>query len=139
MDQKEIKKMITALKETDVEELKFESENTKVYFKKSEVAFKPEPIVQALPVKVKEPVIEKKFLQVKAPMVGTFYHAESSDRPPFVLVGNNITPGQKVGVIEAMKVTKYVDSNIKGKIVKVLVKNGQPVEYGQELFLVDAD
>ena len=65
------------------------------------------------------------------------FHSDSTDHPPFVIEGNHIVPGQKIGIIETMKIIKDVTSNIKGKIVKISVKNGQSVEYGQELFLID--
>jgi biotin carboxyl carrier protein len=72
-------------------------------------------------------------------MVGTFFNSQSADHPPFVVEGSHVVPGQKIGIIEAMKIIKDVSSDLKGRIVKVAVKNGQPVEYGQELFQVDTE
>jgi acetyl-CoA carboxylase biotin carboxyl carrier protein len=138
MDQNELKQFLTSFKETDIEELRLESDELKIYFKKSEV-FTPEVPVVLETAKKEEIVEEKKLTAVKSPMVGTFFCAESSDHPPFVIEGNHIKPGQKVGIIEAMKIMKDVNSNIGGKIVKVLIKDAHPVEYGQELFLVDTE
>jgi acetyl-CoA carboxylase biotin carboxyl carrier protein len=70
-------------------------------------------------------------------MVGTFASAPSNDKPPFVIEGSEVKQGQKVGQVEAMKIIKDVQSNVKGKIVKVIVSNGESVEYGQDLFLVE--
>ena len=77
------------------------------------------------------------MVSIRSNMVGTFHQADKANRPPFVMEGNHVLPGKKVGVIEAMKIMKDVTSNVKGKIVSVLVKDGQPVEYGQELFTID--
>lgn len=75
---------------------------------------------------------------IKSPMVGTFHRSPSSDYPPLVIKGSLVTPGQKVGVIEAMKVMKDVISPIDGRIEEILIQDGMPVEYGQELFLVES-
>ncbi len=136
MNSKEIKELLESLQPTDIEELRIKSGNSKIYFKKSEITeveSGPKEKTQA-----KKPAPEENKLKpIKAPMVGTFYHSQSPDHPPFVVDGETVSPGQKVGIIETMKIIKDVNSNLKGKIVKVSVKNGQSVEYGQELFLVD--
>ena len=74
---------------------------------------------------------------VKSPMIGTFYRSSSPDRPPFVNVGDDIEPGKVVCIIEAMKLFNEIESEIKGKIIKVLVEDASPVEYDQPLFLVE--
>ena len=137
MDQNELKQFLTSFKETDIEELRLESDELKIYFKKSEV-FTPEvPVI--VEAKKEDAVEEKKLVAIKSPMVGTFFCSESKGHPPFVIEGNHVKPGQKVGIIEAMKIMKDVNSNIGGKIVKILIKDAHPVEYGQELFLVDTE
>ncbi|MBL0351000.1 MAG: acetyl-CoA carboxylase biotin carboxyl carrier protein [Elusimicrobia bacterium] len=73
---------------------------------------------------------------VKSPMVGTFQRA-AKDRPPLVLEGSEISAGQKMGVVEAMNIPKDVLADVHGRIVKILVENGKPVEYGQPLFEVE--
>ena len=80
---------------------------------------------------------ESKYIVVKSPMIGTFYRSSAPDKPPFVNVGDDIAPGKITCIIEAMKLFNEVESDIKGKIVKVLVNDVSPVEYDQPLFLVD--
>jgi acetyl-CoA carboxylase biotin carboxyl carrier protein len=77
------------------------------------------------------------LLTVEAPMVGTFYHAPSPDAPPYVNEGDPIKEGQILCIIEAMKLMNELESRVTGRVVKILVENGQPVEYGQPLFLVE--
>lgn len=77
------------------------------------------------------------YKQIKSPMVGTFYRSASPDKPPFVKVGDTVDVGSKVCIIEAMKLFNEIESELKGKIVKVLVEDASPVEYDQPLFLVD--
>ena len=82
-------------------------------------------------------VDESKYVTIKSPMIGTFYRSAGPDKPLFVNVGDEITPGKPVCIIEAMKLFNEIESDIKGKIVKVLVNDATPVEYDQPLFLVD--
>ncbi len=78
-----------------------------------------------------------KYLPIKSPMVGTFYRSSSPEKPPYVKVGDRIEANNVVCIIEAMKLFNEVESEITGKIVKVMVEDAQPVEYDQVLFLVD--
>lgn len=80
---------------------------------------------------------ESKYVTIKSPMIGTFYRSAGPDKPPFVNVGDEITAGKTVCIIEAMKLFNEIESDVKGKIVKVLVNDATPVEYDQPLFLVD--
>ncbi|MDQ3046375.1 MAG: acetyl-CoA carboxylase biotin carboxyl carrier protein [Bacteroidota bacterium] len=80
---------------------------------------------------------EAKYVTIKSPMIGTFYRSSSPDKPSFVNVGDDIVAGKPVCIIEAMKLFNEIESDIKGKIVKVLVNDATPVEYDQPLFLVD--
>ncbi|HET6226078.1 MAG TPA: acetyl-CoA carboxylase biotin carboxyl carrier protein [Bacteroidia bacterium] len=80
---------------------------------------------------------ESKYITVKSPMIGTFYRSSAPDKPAFVGVGDDIEPGKTVCIIEAMKLFNEIESDVKGKIVKVLVNDATPVEYDQPLFLVD--
>jgi biotin carboxyl carrier protein len=139
MNPQEIKEFLKSIKHTDIEEMQYHSGNDSLYLKKSEEHI-------AMPdISIKEPVGEDKkvpkkndsLVLIKSTMVGTFANAPSVDKPSFVKEGDNIVVDQKVGQIEAMKIIKDVKTKIKGKIVKVFVSNGQAVEYGQELFLVD--
>lgn len=80
---------------------------------------------------------EASYIEVKSPMVGTFYRSSSPEKPPFVKVGDKIEPGQVICIIEAMKLFNDIESEVSGKIVKVVVGDAAPVEYDQVLFLVD--
>jgi acetyl-CoA carboxylase biotin carboxyl carrier protein len=80
---------------------------------------------------------DKKFLTVKAPMVGTFYRRPSPDKPIYVNVGDEVTKGQVLCIIEAMKLFNEIESEVSGKIAKILVEEGTPVEFDQPLFLIE--
>src|SRR5204862_5854060 len=80
---------------------------------------------------------ESKYITVKSPMIGTFYRTPSPDKPVFVNVGDEIKQGQVLCIIEAMKLFNEIESEVSGRIVKVLVDNATPVEYDQPLFLVE--
>lgn len=82
-------------------------------------------------------VDESKYITIKSPMIGTFYRSAGPDKPAFVNVGDEISAGKPVCIIEAMKLFNEIESDVKGKIVKVLVNDATPVEYDQPLFLVD--
>ena len=77
------------------------------------------------------------LLTVEAPMVGTFYRSPKPDAPPFVTEGDVVKEGQVICIVEAMKLMNEIESKVAGRIAKVVVENGQPVEFGQPLFLVD--
>lgn len=76
-------------------------------------------------------------ITIKSPMIGTFYRRPSPDKPNFVEIGDEVTPGKVVCIIEAMKLFNEIESEVKGKIVKMLVDDASPVEYDQPLFLVE--
>lgn len=79
----------------------------------------------------------KAYKEIKSPIVGTFYRSSSPDKPPYVKVGDAVEVGQVVCIVEAMKLFNEIESEIAGKVVKVMVEDAQPVEYDQVLFLVD--
>lgn len=96
------------------------------------------PAAEVKALEVKAPVADDaKYVTIKSPMIGTFYRSSSPDKPAFVSVGDEITPGKHVCIIEAMKLFNEIESDVKGKIVKILVNDATPVEYDQPLFLVD--
>lgn len=84
-----------------------------------------------------EPSPTNGYIEITSPMVGTFYRAPSPEAPPFVDIGDHVNEGQTVCIIEAMKLMNDMPSEVSGKIVKVIAKDGSTVEYGQTLFLVD--
>jgi acetyl-CoA carboxylase biotin carboxyl carrier protein len=98
------------------------------------------PAAQAAPAEDKKaPAAEvaSNLVTIKSPMIGTFYRSASPDKPAFVNVGDEVKPGKAVCIIEAMKLFNEIESEVSGKIVKVLVDNASPVEYDQPLFLVE--
>jgi acetyl-CoA carboxylase biotin carboxyl carrier protein len=80
---------------------------------------------------------DAKLVPIKSPMVGTFYRSGGPDKPAFVKIGDTVDAGSKVCIIEAMKLFNEIESEVKGKIVKILVEDASPVEYDQPLFLVE--
>ncbi|MBA4054104.1 MAG: acetyl-CoA carboxylase biotin carboxyl carrier protein [Marivirga sp.] len=85
------------------------------------------------------PISTRKTVEIKSPMIGTFYRSGNPDTPPFVSVGDKISKGQAVCIIEAMKLFNEIESEVSGTIVKVMVENSTPVEYDQVLFVVEPD
>jgi acetyl-CoA carboxylase biotin carboxyl carrier protein len=81
--------------------------------------------------------VETRYVAIKSPMVGTFYRAPAPDADPYVEIGQAVEVGQTVCIIEAMKLMNEIESDVRGRIVQVLIDNNHPVEYGQTLFLVD--
>ncbi len=98
----------------------------------------PQPQVAA-PKQEKPAATGKKTVDIKSPMIGTFYRTANPDAPPFVSVGDKVTKGQTVCIIEAMKLFNEIESEVSGTIVKVMVENSTPVEYDQVLFVVEPD
>jgi acetyl-CoA carboxylase biotin carboxyl carrier protein len=92
----------------------------------------PQPAVES-----KAPDADKKYVEVKSPMVGTFYAAPAPDARPYVTEGQHIEVGQVVCIVEAMKLMNEIESEVSGRIVKIMLENAQPVEFGQVMFLID--
>ncbi len=150
----EIKELIKIIDETEISELNLESDGVKIAIRKgpSSVTSVPvtaaarvaaEPSVQTAPsvemtvAKVAEPIVGANAEIITAPMVGTFYNAQSPEAAPYVEVGQMVKVGQPVCIVEAMKLMNEIESEVEGKIIQVLVENGQPVEYGQPLFVIE--
>lgn len=96
------------------------------------------PVVSA-PAKVEKPTAAKTTVEIKSPMIGTFYRSSNPDSPPLISVGDKVTKGQTVCIIEAMKLFNEIESEVSGTIVKAMVENSSPVEYDQILFVVEPD
>jgi biotin carboxyl carrier protein len=135
MNPQEIKEFLKSIKHTDIEEMEYHNGDYSLYFKKSEVDAVAGPTASIKEVVVESKKTEEKdsIVPIKSTMVGTFGSLPDGD----IKEGDNIAIDQKIGQIEAMKIIKDVKTKVKGKIVKVFVSNGQAIEYGQELFLVD--
>ena len=97
--------------------------------------FAPVPKAEKAPV----PASSGSTVEIKSPMIGTFYRSTNPDSPPFVSVGDKITKGQTVCIIEAMKLFNEIESEVSGTVVKVALENASPVEYDQVLFIVEPD
>ena len=154
MDLKEIQTLIKFVAGQGVDEVNIERKDFKLSIKKNEKqaaitqvvqAAAPASQVAAAPVAaapaesaapVEKPVASN-LVEIKSPMIGTFYRSSSPDSADFVSVGDEIGEGSVVCIIEAMKLFNEIESEVKGKIVKVLVDNATPVEYDQPLFLVE--
>ena len=125
-------------------EISVEEEGVKIHLSKGPTGHIEKTIQMASPVLTPakdmppaETEEEKNLVEIKAPMVGTFYRSPSPDAKPFVDVGERLKEGDVLCIIEAMKLMNEIKSEVKGKIVDVLVSNGDPVEFGQVLFLVE--
>jgi acetyl-CoA carboxylase biotin carboxyl carrier protein len=151
MDTKEIQRLLDYIAKSPLAEVSIETEGLKVSVKKFGEAAPVVSVVSAAPVAAPvasapaaapaapaapAPVADNLYT-VKSPMIGTFYRAPGPDKDNFVEVGTEIAPGKTVCVIEAMKLFNEIDSEISGKIVKILVDNASPVEFDQPLFLVE--
>lgn len=149
MNLTEIQDLIKFVAKSGVSEVEIEQKDFKICIK-SEVKGKPEHqvIVQAAPVAAAPvpvaaapvaaaPAEDANYITVKSPMIGTFYRSAGPDKAPFVNVGDTIAKGDTICIIEAMKLFNEIESEVVGKIVKVLVDDASPVEYDQPLFLVD--
>ncbi|MFB9862511.1 acetyl-CoA carboxylase biotin carboxyl carrier protein [Rufibacter immobilis] len=99
----------------------------------------PQPVAAAAPAAPAQPAADdtSKYITIKAPMIGTLYRSANPESPAFVNVGDEVKKGQVICIIEAMKLFNEIESEVSGRIVKVLVDNASPVEYDQPLFLVD--
>ena len=134
-----VKKLIQMVKEEDITGLAIEEKGVKyeVRREKGQLANVPPAVTSVPPSETKEETSEEEgIVAITSPMVGTFYRAPSPDASPFVEVGDEVEPGKVVCIIEAMKLFNEIEAEVKGKVVKILVENGKPVEYGQKLFLI---
>ena len=143
MDIDEIRKLIDLMAETGVTELEVKDAEGHVRLVLGGPASVPPQIVQAAPAvspqaaAPSEPDVGEAGPRITSPMVGTFYQAPGPDAKPFVSVGDVVEAGDVVCIIEAMKMMNEIESEQRGRLRRVLVENGQPVEYGQALFLLE--
>lgn len=135
-----VKKLIQVLKEEDITGLAVEEGGVKYEVRRERVTSNQKPVTSVEPTVMvsgeKKEIEEEGLVTITSPMVGTFYRAPSPESPPFVEVGDEVEPGKVVCIIEAMKLFNEIEAEVKGKVVKILVENGQPVEYGQKLMLI---
>ncbi|MEO6253301.1 MAG: acetyl-CoA carboxylase biotin carboxyl carrier protein [Ferruginibacter sp.] len=155
MDIKQIQELVKLINKTNIGEITIEEEGVKITVKQKKdpvqhiiagnaapANYAPVPVAQ--PVAGTPPPVTKSaepkadnLVTIKSPMIGTFYRQAGPGKPIFASIGDEVSPGKVVCIIEAMKLFNEIESEVKGKIVKVLVEDASPVEYDQPLFLVD--
>jgi acetyl-CoA carboxylase biotin carboxyl carrier protein len=160
MDFKQIQELIKMINDSNIGEVTIEQKEFKITIRQKEEQItqvvatsapmnygqlsqqmQPQALPSAAPAATEKPQAAapspSNTVTIKSPMIGTFYRKPSPDKPSFVEVGDEVSPGKVVCVIEAMKLFNEIESEVKGKIVKVLVEDASPVEYDQPLFLVE--
>ncbi len=168
MNESYIKKLIRLVEESDIESLEVSSWGRKVRITSKHASANgngnghgnghavysaapaPAPVVVAVPQpqaaaaappanSPSTPEDISRYLPIKSPMVGTFYAAPAPDASPYVSVNQKVTVGQVVCIVEAMKLMNEIESEVAGRVVKILAENGKPVEFGQTLFLIEPE
>ncbi len=160
VDFQELRELLSVVAKTDITEFTLKSDDFELTLRKDSVVRASEanlitqealptttvvppttPVVESTAVTpeppTSAPIDQKKSLDITSPMVGTFYRAPTPDDSPFVDIGDRITPGQTVCILEAMKLMNELEAEVSGQIVEILVQNGEPVEFGQVLMRVD--
>lgn len=160
MDIKQIQELIKFVHKSGVNEVSIEEKDFKITIKTNQAptvvnatipaaapvpaaapaapAPTPAPAAAPAPAPAAAPAADdSKYITIKSPMIGTFYRSSSPDKPVFVNVGDEIKQGQVLCIVEAMKLFNEIESEVSGRIVKVLVDNASPIEYDQPLFLVE--
>ena len=158
MDIKQIQELIKFVHKSGVNEVSIEEKDFKITIKTNQAptvvnatipaaapvaapapqAAAPAPAAPAPATPAATPAADdSKYITIKSPMIGTFYRSSSPDKPVFVNVGDEISPGQVLCIVEAMKLFNEIEAEVSGRIVKVLVDNASPIEYDQPLFLVE--
>jgi acetyl-CoA carboxylase biotin carboxyl carrier protein len=166
MKTSEIRDLIDFISKSGLNEVNIETKELKLSVKREpdQKIFKSSPAITAAPIQTVAPLGQplatgmaplppslksetpaaattpsKKTIEIRSPMIGTFYRSSTPDTPPFVSVGDKITKGQTVCIIEAMKLFNEIESEVSGTIVKISLENATPVEYDQVLFIVEPD
>lgn len=155
MDIKQIQELVKLINKTSIGEITIEEDGTKITIKQKRepsqtIYTQPNPAYNTAPVSAPAqqaappapsapatPPKQDNLITIKSPMIGTFYRQAGPDKPLFVNVGDEVTTGKVVCIIEAMKLFNEIESEVSGTIVKVLVEDASPVEYDQPLFLVE--
>ncbi len=158
MKTKEIRDLIDFISQTGLNEVNIETEELKLSIKRNSdtkvIESHAAPVAMVVPPGIPPPAANENvpsavpsieqpdtgndnYIEVKSPMIGTFYRSANPESEPFVSVGDTVSPGQTVCIIEAMKLFNEIESEQSGKIIKILVDDTTPVEYDQPLFLMD--
>ena len=147
---KEIQEIINFIKKSDLDDVSIETENIKIRVKKNNgnITTIEQPKVVKTEIQPQAPPAENKVSEekkektsnniiIKSPMIGTFYRSPNPESDPFISEGDTIKPGQTICIIEAMKLFNEIESEVTGKVVKVLANDSSPVEFDQPLFEID--
>lgn len=153
----EIRDLIDFISQSGLNEVNIETKELKLHVKREPdqklmrasaapmmaMAAAPGPVAAAAtpaPLRVEKPAAASaKTIEIKSPMIGTFYRSANPDSPPIISVGDKVTKGQTVCIIEAMKLFNEIESEVSGTVVKAMIENSSPVEYDQVLFIVEPD
>jgi acetyl-CoA carboxylase biotin carboxyl carrier protein len=148
-DLNQVRELLTILNQTDVEELCLKSSDFELTIRKgmgtgavnlpsSSAAGNTTAELPSLPTTASSPppTLNKNWVEVTSPMVGTFYRASGPDEPPFIEVGDVAQRGQTICIIEAMKLMNELEAELSGEVMEILVENGKPVEFGQPLIRI---
>ncbi len=161
LDFNQLRELLTSLADTDITELELKGDDFHLNVRRGsekEVVMVPaapamapmalptQPVIAAAPAPTPAPAAPSappaaapggdKLVEICSPMVGTFYRSPAPDEPPFVSVGDRVSPGQTVCILEAMKLMNELEAEVSGEIVDILVQNGEPVEFNQPLFKI---
>jgi acetyl-CoA carboxylase biotin carboxyl carrier protein len=155
MDLAYVKKVIKLIEKSEVDEIEIEEEGKKIrvakhknqqptYFQAAAqpapqfASSAPAPSISSAPAQAPSPSKpEMKYHEVRSPIVGTFYRAPAPDAEPYVEIGQNVSAGSVLCIVEAMKLMNEIESDVSGRLAQILVENGKPVEYNQVLFLIE--
>jgi acetyl-CoA carboxylase biotin carboxyl carrier protein len=156
MDTREIQKLIDFISKSDLSEVNLETSELKLQIKRNggnPIQYIATPVQDSnsqsnefaapakenprTPVAVEAPLAVSNLIEIKAPMIGTFYRSAGPGKPNFIEVGDEINSGKVICILEAMKLFNEIEAEVSGKIIKILVDDATPVEYDQPLFLID--
>jgi acetyl-CoA carboxylase biotin carboxyl carrier protein len=153
MDLNLIKKLVRIVDTSEITDLEVEENGLRVKIAKkirmnniqqgigysAVPVLQPEHSIPSAPPREGETSKDSKLHEIKSPIVGTFYRAPAPDADPYIQIGDIVSPGSVLCIVEAMKLMNEIESDVSGKIVKIIADNGKPVEYNQPLFLVQLD
>ena len=143
MELEDLKELLELLKDTDITELQVEKDGTKVKIKREKIFSSLEVPLHKHSAGLREKITDEieeetqRLVTITSPIVGSFYRAPTPEAVSFVEIGAKVSKGQVLCIVEAMKLMNEIESDVDGIVVKILVENGQPVEYGEPLFLID--
>ena len=150
MDIKDIKRIIELMKENELSEFELAEEGFRISLRRKGLGSEPQVVMAQMPMQAAAPVaaapaaaapvapaVPSNLIEIKSPMVGTFYRSSSPETEPFMSLGKEVDQESVVCIIEAMKVMNEIKAEVKGTNRKILVENATPVEFGQPLFLVE--